>query len=147
MILVGIAGSILPILPGPPLCYLALVIQQFQPVPTYSTNFLVVWAVIAVSVTLLDYVIPMYGTKRFGGSKYGMWGCTIGLVVGLFFSPVGIVLGPFVGAFVGEVLANNNSSNALRAALGSFLGFLLGTLLKFIVCVMMAWYFIAPLID
>lgn len=147
MIFVGIAGSILPILPGPPLCYVALLIQQFREVPIYSTNFLIVWAVIAVSVTLLDYVIPMYGTKRFGGSKHGMWGCTIGLVVGLFFSPAGIVLGPFIGAFIGEVLANNNSSNALRAAFGSFLGFLLGTLLKFIVCVMMAWYFIAPFID
>jgi uncharacterized protein YqgC (DUF456 family) len=147
LLLIRIAGSILPILPGPPLCFVALLIQQFREVPTYSTNFLIIWAVIAVSVSLLDYVIPMYGTKRFGGSKYGMWGCTIGLIVGLFFSPVGIVLGPFIGAFIGEILANNNSSNALRAALGSFLGFLLGTLLKFVVCVMMAWYFIAPLID
>ncbi len=145
--LIGLAGSILPILPGPPICYLGLLIQQWREEPPYSTNFLIAWAVIAVGVSLLDYVVPMYGTKRFGGSKYGMWGCSIGLVVGIFFSPAGIVLGPFIGAFVGELISRNDSSHALRAAFGSFLGFLLGTLLKFVACVMMIWYFVAPFFD
>lgn len=144
LMMVGIAGSILPILPGPPLCYAALLIQQARTEPPYATNFLVAWAVIAIGVTLLDYVIPMYGTKRFGGSKYGVWGCSIGLFVGIFFGPIGIIFGPFMGAFLGEIVANNSSSNAIRAALGSFLGFLLGTLLKFVACLVMAWYFVAP---
>jgi uncharacterized protein YqgC (DUF456 family) len=108
---------------------------------------MVTWAIITVVITVLDYVIPLYGTKKFGGSKYGVWGCTIGLLVGIFAGPWGIIIGPFIGAFVGEVMANANSSQALRAALGSFIGFLFGTLLKLIVCCVMGWYFVAGLIG
>ena len=78
-------------------------------------------------VVLLEYLIPIYGTKRFGGTKYGMWGSTIGLLAGLWFGPLGIVIGPFVGAFVGEMLATQDSSTALRSAWGSFVGFLFGS--------------------
>jgi uncharacterized protein YqgC (DUF456 family) len=142
LMLGGIAGCVLPLLPGPPLCYAALLIQQLQQEAPYTTNFLLVWAGIAVLVTALDYVIPVYGTKKFGGTKYGMWGCVIGLVAGLWLGPLGIIIGPFVGAFIGELIANSNSHQALRAALGSFIGFLLGTLLKLIACFVMVWYFV-----
>jgi uncharacterized protein len=142
LMLVGLAGCILPFLPGPPLCYIALLIQQLQTDPPYTTDFLILWGIITVIVTALDYVIPIYGTKKFGGTKYGMWGCAIGLVAGIWLGPVGLILGPFVGAFVGELLANSNSDQALKAAWGSFVGFLLGTLLKLIVCFVMIWYFI-----
>jgi uncharacterized protein len=142
LMLAGLAGCVLPFLPGPPLCYAALLIQQFQETPPYSTNFLVIWAIVTVVVTGLDYVIPIYGTRKFGGTKYGMWGCAIGLVVGIWLGPLGIILGPFVGAFIAELIANSNSEQALRAAWGSFVGFLLGTLLKLIACFVMIWYFI-----
>jgi uncharacterized protein YqgC (DUF456 family) len=142
LMLAGLAGCILPFLPGPPLCYIALLIQQLQIDPPYSTNFLVGWAIVTVVVTGLDYVIPIYGTKKFGGTKYGMWGCIIGLVAGLWMGPVGILIGPFVGAFIGEFLANSSSDQALRAAYGSFVGFLMGTLLKLIACFVMVWYFV-----
>jgi hypothetical protein len=145
LMLAGIAGSVLPILPGPPLSYVALLMQQFRSTKPYDADFLIIWAVITVGITLIDYVIPIYGAKRMGGTKYGMWGCTIGLIAGVFFSPVGIIIGPFLGAFIGEMMANSNSEHALRAAFGSFLGFLLGTLLKLVACVAMAWYFIEPL--
>lgn len=138
--LVGILGCILPLLPGPPLCYIALLIQQLRSDPPFTSKFLWIWAGITVVVTVLDYVIPLYGTKRFGGSKYGIWGCTIGLIAGFWLGPLGIIIGPFVGAFIGEIIANNNSNQALKAAWGSFAGFLLGTLLKLVVCVIMAWY-------
>jgi uncharacterized protein YqgC (DUF456 family) len=142
LMLVGLAGCILPFLPGPPLCYAALLIQQLQSTAPYSRDFLIQWAVVTVVVTALDYVIPLYGIKKFGGTKYGMWGCAIGLVAGLWLGPVGIIVGPFVGAFLGEMIGNANSANALKAALGSFMGFLLGTLLKLIACFVMGWYFI-----
>jgi uncharacterized protein len=142
LMLVGLAGCILPFLPGPPLCYLALLVQQLQSSPPYSTKFLLVWAGIAVVITGLDYVIPLYGTKRFGGTKYGMWGCVIGLLAGLWLGPLGIIAGPFVGAFVGELVGNSNSDHALRAAFGSFVGFVMGTLLKLVACFVMGWYFI-----
>jgi uncharacterized protein len=142
LMLVGLAGCILPFLPGPPLCYIALLIQQLQETPPYSTKFLVIWAIITVVVSVLDYVIPIYGTKKYGGTKYGMWGCVIGLIAGIWLGPFGIILGPFVGAFLAELIGNSNSDQALRAAWGSFVGFLFGTLLKLIVCFVMIWYFI-----
>lgn len=141
LMIAGLAGCILPFLPGPPLCFLALLIQQLNNEPPFNTDFLLLWAGITIVVTVLDYIIPVCGTRTFGGSKYGAWGCTIGLVVGLFVGPFGIIVGPFLGAFIGEIIANNNSGAALRSAIGSFLGFLLGTLLKLVVCLCMAWYF------
>lgn len=142
LMIVGIAGCILPLLPGPPLCFLALLIQQLNAEPPFTTNFLLIWGSVAFVVTVLDYVIPLYGTKKFGGSKFGIWGCTIGLFAGLWLGPFGIIIGPFVGAFIGEIIANNDSSTALKSAVGSFMGFLFGTLLKLVVCFAMGWYFV-----
>jgi uncharacterized protein YqgC (DUF456 family) len=142
LMLAGIAGCILPFLPGPPLAFGALLLQQLRDTAPFSTEFLIWWAVIAAVVTLLDYVIPVYGTKKFGGTKYGVWGSTIGLIVGLFIPPLGLIIGPFVGAFIGEMIASSNSQVAFRAALGSFIGFVVGTLLKLVVCLVMGWYLV-----
>ena len=142
LMLLGLAGCVLPFLPGPPLCYVALLIQQLQTNAPYTTRFLVIWAVVTVVVTLLDYVIPIYGTKKYGGTKYGMWGCVLGLIAGLWLGPVGIIAGPFAGAFIGELVANSSSEQALRAAFGSFMGFVVGTLLKLVACFVMVWYFV-----
>lgn len=142
LMLGGLAGSVLPFLPGPPLCYLALLIQQFQSSPPYTARFLLIWAGITLVITAIDYLIPLYGTRRFGGTKYGMWGCVIGLIGGLWMGPAGLIIGPFAGAFIGELVGNAKSDHAMRAALGSFVGFLFGTLLKLIACFVMGWYFI-----
>lgn len=142
LMLGGLVGCVLPFLPGPPLCYLALLLQQLQSEPPYTTKFLVIWAIVTVVITGLDYVIPIYGTKKYGGTRYGMWGCVIGLVAGLWLGPLGIIIGPFVGAFIGELIANSSTDQALRAAFGSFVGFLLGTLLKLVACFVMIYYFI-----
>lgn len=146
LMLVGIVGCILPLLPGPPLSYAALLLLHLTSTATFSTRFLVVWAIIVVVVTTLDYVVPLYGTKRFGGTRYGIWGCAIGLIVGLWFGPVGIILGPFLGAFIGEWMGHRNGDQALRAALGSFFGFLFGTLIKLVVSVTLLYYFVVALI-
>jgi hypothetical protein len=142
IMLVGILGCFLPLLPGPPLCYVALLLQQLRSDAPFTAKFLWIWAGITVVVTALDYVIPVYGTRRFGGTKYGVWGCMIGLLAGFWMGPLGIIIGPFAGAFVGEMFASKNSEHALRAAWGSFVGFLLGTVLKLVMCSIMAWYLI-----
>ncbi|HRW99558.1 MAG TPA: DUF456 domain-containing protein, partial [Cyclobacteriaceae bacterium] len=131
---------------GPPLSYVALLVLQLTSTATFSTLFLVIWAIVVVVVTALDYVVPLYGTRRFGGTRYGIWGCAIGLIVGLWFGPVGIILGPFLGAFIGEWMGHRNGDQALRAALGSFFGFLFGTLIKLVVSVTLLYYFVVALI-
>ncbi len=141
----GIIGSIVPFIPGPPLAYLALIVLQFREEPAFSTNFLVVWALITLVVTLLDFLVPMYGTKKMGGSNYGLWGCSFGLLLGFWWPPFGFIVGPFLGAFAGELLANKKSEHALLAALGSFIGFVFGTLMKLVTCFMMGYYFIQAL--
>jgi uncharacterized protein YqgC (DUF456 family) len=145
LLLVGIIGSVVPLLPGPPLCYLALLVQQFRDHKPFSLQFLLIWAGIVLLVVLLDYMVPVYGTKKFGGSSYGIWGCTIGFIAAFWMGPWGIILGPFAGAFIGEWLANRDSTQALRAAMGSFLGFLFGTGIKLVTCLVMGYYFVAAL--
>jgi uncharacterized protein YqgC (DUF456 family) len=145
LMIAGIIGSVVPFLPGPPLSYGGLLVLQLREVTAFSTKFLLIWLAIVVVIVVLDYVVPIYGTKKFGGSKYGMWGCTIGLIAGFWFGPIGIIAGPFVGAFIGELLANNESDRALKAALGSFIGFMFSTLLKLVTCLVMGWYFIKAL--
>lgn len=144
-VIVGILGCFLPILPGPPISFIALLFLQWTEKAPFSNETLWTWGLITVAVTALDYIVPVYGTKKFGGTKRGVWGSTIGLVVGLFFfPPLGIIIGPFVGAFLGE-MSNGNVDNksALRSAFGSFVGFLVGTLLKLIASAWMGWLFVA----
>jgi len=135
--IVGIIGSFLPVLPGPFTSWVGLLILHFAEVVPDNWTFLGITLGISLVVWVLDYIVPAWGTKRFGGTKYGMIGSSIGLILGLlFFPPFGIIIGPFAGAFVGELIKDNNdSSKALKAAFGSFLGFLAGTFIKFIVSI------------
>lgn len=135
LLIIGFIGSVAPVLPGPPIAFVSLLLLQFTSKQPFTTLFLILMAAIVVIVTILDYVIPTIGTKKFGGSSYGAWGCIIGTLAGLFmFPPLGIIIMPFVGAFIGEMIYDNNIQKAVRAAFGSFLGFLGGTLMKLIVC-------------
>lgn len=146
-ILTGIAGCILPVIPGPPLSWAGLLFLHWTKFAQFSSTFLLIMAILAIAVTVFDYIIPVWGTRKFGGSKAGMWGATIGIFVGIFFfPPVGIIVGPFIGAVLGEVIAGKESGPALKAGLGSFIGFLLSTGLKLGVSLMMAFYFFRALI-
>ena len=143
LILLGMVGSVLPALPGPPLAWLGLLVLYFTAYGYFSIGFLGIMAAIMVAITILDFVIPAWGTKKFGGTKAGAVGSVVGLMVGLFFGFPGIVLGPFLGALAGELLANPTGlKQALRSATGSFLGFVVGTTLKLAYCGVCAFYFI-----
>ncbi len=124
LLIVGIIGCILPVLPGQILAWGSLLILQLTSPPPFTAKFIVIWALITAGVTLMDYYVPIWGTKKLGGSKKGMWGATIGLVIGIFFfPPFGLIVGPFVGAFVGELIAGKDSNTAFKSGFGSFLGF------------------------
>lgn len=136
--IIGILGSFLPVLPGPPISWVGLLLLYFTEAVTMNYWVLGISLLVAIAIVILDYIIPAQGTRRFGGSSYGVWGTNIGLVVGLIAPiPFGFIIGPFVGAFVGEMIYNSKDHNrALKAATGSFLGFLASTFMKFVVCVM-----------
>jgi len=143
----GLFGCVLPLLPGPPLNYAGLLLLHFTSGFQFSTRFLVIWGIVTIVVYALDYVIPVWGTKKFGGSKRGVWGSMIGLIAGMcFFPPFGIIIGPFAGAVIGELTAGKDSKAALKSGFGSFVGFLTGTILKLIASGMMTWYFAKELI-
>ena len=145
-LLTGIIGCVLPVLPGVPLAYVGILLLQLTERVQFSWQFLVIWAVVVVVVQALDYFVPAWGTKRFGGSKWGIWGSTIGMLIGLFFGVWGIILGPFIGAVVFELIDGKNTHAALRAGWGSFVGLMTGTILKLICCGLMTYYFIAALV-
>ena len=143
LLLLGIAGCFLPVIPGPPLCWASLLILQLHKEPPFTSDFLIVWAAVVIVVTLLDYYVPVWGTKKFGGTRYGNWGSAIGVITGIFiFPPFGIIIGPFLGAFIGEKIGGKDNRQALRSAWGSFAGFLAGTIMKLAVSLIMGYYFI-----
>ena len=146
--LLGIVGSMLPILPGPLTSWVGLLIFHLTDAVPMNWTFLIITLIIAILVWLLDYIVPALGTKKFGGSKYGMIGSSIGLLVGLFAPiPGGIIIGPFAGAFIGELINKSDSKTALKAAFGSFLGFLTSTFIKFVVALIYFGLFIGKVWD
>ncbi len=142
--LLGVLGSLLPVLPGPPISWVGLLLLHLTNAVPFSYTVLGITLLVAVVVAVLDYVIPAKGTKRFGGSKYGIWGTNIGLVIGILAPiPFGFIIGPFVGAFVGELLNDSKDSRkAFKAATGSFMGFLASTFMKFLVSVIFLGIFL-----
>jgi uncharacterized protein YqgC (DUF456 family) len=146
LLLAGLAGCVLPALPGPPLSYIALLLLHFTGRYQFSNKFLIIWLIITAVVVILDYLVPVWGAKKFGAGKRGVWGSIIGLLLGFFiFPPFGIILGPFLGAVIGEMSSGKETGAALKAGFGSFAGFIAGTLLKLVASGMMTWYFIREL--
>lgn len=144
----GVIGCFLPALPGPPLGYAALLLLHVTSRYDFTPRFLIILGILTVITSLLDYVIPVIGAKKFNASKYGIWGSIIGLLVGIFiFPPFGIILGPVIGAFIGELMAGKRSGHAVKAAFGAFIGFVAGTGLKLILCLVMAYYFLVKVLS
>lgn len=130
----GIVGCVLPVLPGTPLAYAGLLLLHFTGRADFSTTQLVTWLIIVVVLQIVDYITPLLGSKYSGGTDFGNRGCMAGTILGMFFMPWGIILGPFIGAVAGEVLGGRDLPYAIKAGIGSLLGFLFGTLMKVVVC-------------
>lgn len=120
----GIAGSILPVIPGPPLSFLALILISFaKNWEPFGTVFLVIMCCAMVAVSFLDYILPAQASKWYGASKAGFWGSIGGLIAGIFlFPPWGMILGAIVGALAGELIAGKRGKEALRAGWGVLIG-------------------------
>jgi uncharacterized protein YqgC (DUF456 family) len=142
LMLIGIVGCLVPVLPGPPLSFLGLILLHASKFGNFTPTTLIALGAITVVVTILDYIVPIWGTKRFGGSKYGTRGATVGLIVGLFLGPVGIIIGPLLGAIVGELIFKDDMGYAIRAGFGSLIGFLTGIGLKLAASFVMTFYFV-----
>lgn len=134
LMVIGILGSFLPVLPGVPISWVGLLVFYLAPSVPVNYWFLGITFFIAVLIYALNLIIPAMGTKRYGGSKFGMIGATLGLVIGLFSPiPFGVIIGPFVGAFIGELINKSNRKSALKAAYGSFIGFLASSFMELVV--------------
>jgi uncharacterized protein YqgC (DUF456 family) len=143
-VILGIFGSFLPVLPGPSISWVGLALLYFTKAVPANYWILGIALLVTVIISVLDYVIPAKGTKRFGGSSYGIWGTNIGLILGILAPvPFGFIIGPFVGALIGELIYDFKDHNrALKAAAGSFIGFLASSFMKFMVCVMYLGLFV-----
>jgi hypothetical protein len=142
--LVGLAGSILPVVPGPPLSFLALIILSFvKNWEPFSAAFLIIMAGLIVVVTLFDYVAPAAGAKKYGASRWAVWGSIIGTLMGLFFFPPwGIVIGAFLGALAGEAAHGREGRGLLRAGWGVFVGTMVATGMKLALSGVMLFFYV-----
>ncbi|MGN0032343.1 MAG: DUF456 domain-containing protein [Candidatus Limimorpha sp.] len=158
VIILGLIGDVIPGIPGPPVTYLALLLLHWTERISYTTDFLVITGLICVAITVLDYVVPVWGTKKFGGTKAGARGSTIGLIVSVIVLPMlGIVIGPFgifgllggpfLGAYIGEKMCGAPENRAWRSAFGSFIGFLAGTFMKIVYTIVIGFFVIKEIIT
>lgn len=141
LVIIGLLGTFIPMLPGTPVSYAGLLLLLLIPDCTLTWKFFLVWGIIVVVLQILNYFIPIWGVNKFGGTKYGQWGSVLGVIVGLFAGPLGIIVGPFVGAVIGELIAGTNFSDSLRAGFGSFLGTFIGMVLGIIVAAILMFYY------
>lgn len=150
--LIGIVGAVVPGIAGTPFSFLALLAMSFVDGIDYSARFLLIMGLIGALVFAMDYVVPIWGTKKLGGTKAGVRGSTIGLFLGLFITfvfPIGfiaVLLGPFIGAYIGEKSAGTADHLAWKSALGSFVGFLLGTGIKIVYACVCIYFIVRDLI-
>lgn len=142
LMLLGLLGCILPALPGPPVSYVGFILLHFTDKVQFSTTQIIFLLILVIIAQVIDYFIPILGSKYSGGTKWGSWGAFVGSVLGLFFLPWGLILGPFIGAMAGELLGDADMKSALRSGTGALVGFLLGTVLKLALCM----YFIVLMV-
>jgi uncharacterized protein YqgC (DUF456 family) len=147
LILVGLAGTILPALPGVPLVFIGMLLAawagHFQDISVWTVVLLGVLAAIAMA---LDVLSGLLGAKRVGASKAALWGAMIGTVVGLFFGLLGLLFGPFVGALAGEMLSGSSVTRSAHVGLATWIGLLFGTLAKLALSFTMLGIFVLALI-
>ena len=143
IIITGFIGCFIPVLPGPFIAWTSLPILYLTSEDIRDPQMIIILTLLMIGVTLLDYMLPIWGTKYTGGTRAGKIGSALGLIIGLFVGGVvGIILGPFFGAFIGELIAGADASKALKSAVGAFVGFVLGTVTKLVVVALIGLQFI-----
>ena len=140
--LIGIVGSFLPIIPGPVTSWLGILLLNLTSAVEFNLNFVLITFTVAVSVGILDYIIPILGVKKLGGSRSGQIGTTVGLIVALvILGPIGIIIGPFMGALLGEISTKKSFQNSLKPAFGSFIGVIAGSVIKFLISLSFLFFY------
>ena len=144
LLIVGILGAVVPVMPGPPLSWFGLFLLKFTSWGAAITwEWVIVFAIIMIIVSIIDYIVPIWGAKKFGGTKAGIWGAAIGVIAGILLMPLtifSVILGPFIGAVFGEIIFGATTRQSLKAAVGTFIGFMFGMGLKLTVSFWIAIY-------
>lgn len=140
--LIGIIGSFLPIIPGPVTSWLGILLLNLTSVVEFNLNFVLITLTVAVSIGILDYIIPIIGVKKLGGTRSGQIGTTAGLFIALIIlGPIGIIVGPFLGALIGELSTKKSISESLKPAFGSFIGVIAGSIIKFLISLSFLFFY------
>src|SRR5690554_6247376 len=144
LLIAGAVGSVAPVIPGVPLSWGGLLLLKFIPSTQDDVSWtaIVLLGILTVVITVLDNILPVWGTKKMGGNKKVVWGATIGLLFGFFLGPWGIIFGPFVGAFAGGLLSGTKFLHAAKHATGAFLGYITGLVLKLITVGLIIFFFV-----
>ena len=148
IMLVGLAGCILPMLPGTPLVFAGIYIYAWLTGFTIiSRNLIIVFLILTVMSVVIEYISSSIGSKKFGASKLGFLGAFIGAVIGVFFVPWGLIIGPLLGALIGELIVGKKLKEAFRSGTGAVIGFFGGTLLKTVISFAMIAFFTIQLLK
>jgi hypothetical protein len=140
--LIGIVGSFLPIIPGPVTSWLGILLLNLTSVVEFNLNFVLITLTVAISVGILDYLIPVLGVKKLGGTRSGQIGTTLGLIIALIIlGPIGIIIGPFGGALLGEMSAKKSFQDSIKPAFGAFVGVVAGSVIKFLISLSFLFFY------
>jgi len=140
--LIGIVGSFLPIIPGPVTSWLGILLLNLTSVVEFNLNFVLITLTVAISVGILDYLIPVLGVKKLGGTRSGQIGTTLGLIIALIIlGPIGIIIGPFGGALLGEMSTKKSFQDSVKPAFGAFVGVVAGSVIKFLISLSFLFFY------
>jgi uncharacterized protein YqgC (DUF456 family) len=146
--IIGLIGSFTPIVPAPLTCWVSFLILKLSGVIYISNFFIIFTFMISISIFLIDFLLPSIGAKKFGGSKKGIFGCTIGLILGfVFLGIIGSLFGSIIGAFIGESINKSDLKSRLNASIGAFIAFITGVFLKFSVSIVFLFLLIKLIVE
>ena len=137
--LVGIGISFLPNIPGIFLNFIALLLMHYK-YGSFSKTFLLSWLVVGILVVVIDCFMPVWFAKKYGFTSYSSWFGLVGMILGLFFTPVGMVLGMLIGALAGEMFGGSEKATVVKVGLAAFFGSMISVILKLIASIVLSIY-------